>query len=191
MKAEIENIVIDKIKEGDYSACNYIVDKYKSFVFNICLRIIRNREDAEEVAQDSFINAFKAIHNFKHESRFSTWLYRIAYNNAVSRTRSKKIFMDDIGEHDMDSIHLASNPDGFENLRKADRRQVLKKAMENLNEEENLLVSLYYFGENSIAEVSDITGMESNYIKVKIHRTRRKLFRNISETMGVKIEDIL
>ena len=76
MKAEIENIVIEKIKKGDYNACNFIVDKYKGFVYNICIRIIKNREDAEEVAQDSFIKAFKSINGFKHESKFSTWLYR-------------------------------------------------------------------------------------------------------------------
>ena len=92
MKAEIENIVIEKIKGGDYNACNFIVDKYKSFVFNICILIVKNREDAEELAQDSFIKAFKSIEWFKHESKFSTWLYRITFNNAVSKTRNKKIF---------------------------------------------------------------------------------------------------
>jgi RNA polymerase sigma-70 factor (ECF subfamily) len=128
---------------------------------------------------------------FKHESKFSTWLYRITYNNAISKTRNKKIFEDEITENVIDSIHLSSVSDGFENLNRVDRRKILKNAMEKLSEEENLLISLYYFEENSIAEVSEITGLETNYIKVKVHRTRKKLYHSLSEIMGVKIEDIL
>jgi RNA polymerase sigma-70 factor (ECF subfamily) len=191
MKAEIENIIIDKIKSGDYNACNFIVDKYKAFVFNICIRIVKNREDAEEVAQDSFIKAFKSIDGFKHESKFSTWLYRITFNNAVSKTRNKKIFKNEINESEADSINLSSVSEGLENLKKSDRKSVLKNAMEKLNEKEQLLITLYYFEENSITEVSDITGLETNYIKVKVHRARKKLYHSISEVMGIKMEDVL
>jgi RNA polymerase sigma-70 factor (ECF subfamily) len=191
MKAEIENIVIDKIKKGDYSACNFIVDKYKSFVYNICIKIIKNREDAEEVAQDSFIKAFKSINGFKHESKFSTWLYRITYNNAISKTRNKKIFKNEINETMVDSIHISSISEGLENLNRVDRKKVLRNAMDRLSEEEQLLISLYYFEENSMDEVSEITGLEANYIKVKVHRTRKKLYHSISEVMGIKMEDLL
>src|SRR5210317_2552994 len=116
MKAEIENIVIEKIKGGDYSACNFIVDKYKAFVFNICIRIVKNREDAEEVAQDSFIKAFKSIEKFKNESKFSTWLYRITFNNAISKTRNKKIFKNDLNENVADSVNHSHISDGLESL---------------------------------------------------------------------------
>lgn len=191
MKAEIENIVIEKIKGGDYGACNFIVDKYKSFVFNICIRIVKNREDAEEVAQDSFIKAFKSIEKFKNESKFSTWLYRITFNNAISKTRNKKIFKSDLDENVVDTVSHSHISDGLESLNRIDRKKVLKRAMENLNEEENLLVSLYYFEENSVAEVSDITGYEQNYIKVKIHRARKKLYNGLSQVMGIKMEDVL
>lgn len=191
MKAEIEDIVIQKIRLGDYNACNFIVDKYKSFVFNICMQIVRNREDAEELAQDSFIKAFKSIGGFKQESRFSTWLYRISFNNAISKTRSRTIFKKEIDDNVADSENFSSGSDGFESLSRADRKKVLRKAMENLSEEENLLISLYYFEENSIAEVSEITGMETNYIKVKVHRARKKLYNSLSEVMGIKMEDVL
>lgn len=191
MKAEIENIVIDKIKGGDFSACNFIVDKYKAFVFNICIRIVKNKEDAEEVAQDSFVKAFKSIDGFKHESKFSTWLYRITFNNAISKTRGKKVFNSEINESVSESANLSHVSNGLENLNRIDRKIVLKKAMEKLSEEENLLVSLYYFEENSIAEVSDITGLEVNYIKVKVHRARKKLYHSLSEIMGIKMEDVL
>ena len=191
MKAEIENIVIEKIKGGDYNACNYIVDKYKTFVFNICIRIVRNREDAEEVAQDSFIKAFKSIDSFKYESKFSTWLYRIAFNNAVSKTRSKKFFNADLDDNVFDSVNHTSVSEGLDRLNRIDRKKVLRGAMNHLNEEERLLISLYYFEENSITEVADITGLEGNYIKVKVHRARKKLYNSLSQVMGIQMEDVL
>jgi RNA polymerase sigma factor (sigma-70 family) len=191
MKDDIEDIIIGKIKDGDFSACRYIVDKYKSFVFNIALRILRNREDSEEVAQDSFIKAFKAIDTFRYQSKFSTWLYRITFNNAISRTRQKKFFQEEINEEITGLNYMTVCADGLENLNRLDRRTILKKAIDNLNEEESLLISLYYYEENSMAEVAQITGMDENLIKVKVHRARKKLHNILLELMGVKQEDIL
>ncbi len=191
MKEEIEEIIIGKIKTGDFSACRYIVDKYKSFVFNIALRIVRNREDAEEVAQDSFIKAFKAIDSFKYQSKFSTWLYRITFNHAISRTRQKKFFQEEINEEITELKYLSVCADGLENLNRLDRRNILRKVMENLSTEENLLISLYYYEENSMAEVAQIVGLDENLVKVKIHRTRKKLHDLLFDLLGVKQEDIL
>ncbi|MBR9999573.1 MAG: sigma-70 family RNA polymerase sigma factor [Cyclobacteriaceae bacterium] len=191
MKEEIEDIIIGKIKSGDLSACRYIVDKYKSFVFNIALRILKNREDAEEVAQDSFVKAFKAIDTFKYQSKFSTWLYRITFNNAISRTRQKKFFQEEINEDITESKYLTVCADGLENLNRQDRRNILRSAIENLNKEESLLISLYYYEENSMAEVADITGLDENLVKVKIHRARKKLHNTLFELLGVKQEDVL
>lgn len=191
MKEEIEDIIIGKIKSGDLSACRYIVDKYKSFVFNIALRILKNREDAEEVAQDSFVKAFKAIDTFKYQSKFSTWLYRITFNNAISRTRQKKFFQEEINEDITESKYLTVCADGLENLNRQDRRNILRSAIENLNKEESLLISLYYYEENSMAEVADITGLDENLVKVKIHRARKKLHNTLFELLGVKQVDVL
>jgi RNA polymerase sigma-70 factor (ECF subfamily) len=76
--------------EGDSSAYAAIVDKHKEMVFTIAVKIVRNQQDAEEVAQDVFVKAFHALATFKGDAKFSTWLYRIAYNTAISATRRKK-----------------------------------------------------------------------------------------------------
>jgi len=191
MKEEIEDIIIDKIKKGELSACRYIVDKYKSFVFNIALRILKQREEAEEVAQDSFIKAFKAIESFKYQSKFSTWLYRITFNNAVSRTRQKKIFQEEINEDITESINVSVVANGLENLNRLDRKKVLNSAMEKLTKEENLLISLYYYQENTMAEVAEVTGLVENLVKVKVHRARKKLHSMLTDLLGIKQEDIL
>lgn len=191
MKEEIEDIIIGKIKNGDFNACRYIVDKYKSFVFNIALRILKNREDSEEVAQDSFIKAFKAIDSFKYQSKFSTWLYRITFNNAISRTRQKKFFQVEINEEIIELKYLSACADGFENLNRNDRRNILRNAIENLSQEESLLISLYYYEENSMAEVAEVVGLDENLVKVKIHRARKKLHDLLLDLQGVKQEDML
>ena len=191
MKEEIEDIIIGKIKTGDFNACRYIVDKYKSFVFNIAMRILRNREDSEEVAQDSFIKAFKSIDSFKYQSKISTWLYRITFNNAISRTRQRKFFQEEINEEIIEMKSISVCADGFENLNRHDRRNILRNAMENLSQEESLLISLYYYEENSMAEVAEIVGLDENLVKVKIHRARKKLHDLLLDLQGVKQEDIL
>ena len=89
MREDIEYIVINKVVNGDELAYRYIIDRYKNFVFNIAFKVLRNHEDAEEVAQDSFLKAYKALEDFKGDCKFSTWLYRIVFNTAVSKTRKK------------------------------------------------------------------------------------------------------
>lgn len=82
---------IDKIIAGDTESYAIIVNRHKDMVFTIVNRILRSREDAEEIAQDVFLKAFQSLQKFKREAKFSTWLYRIAYNTAISKTRKKKI----------------------------------------------------------------------------------------------------
>jgi RNA polymerase sigma-70 factor (ECF subfamily) len=190
MKDELEEIVIDKIRRGDVNAFRYIVDKYKSFVFNISIKILRNREDAEESAQDTFIKAFKSIGEFRHESKFSTWLYRITFNNAIARTRKKVITTESI-EMEGELKNVSEVTESMESLSQNERTEFVKKAMELLNEEDAILINLYYWQDNSMAEVAAVTGLEENLVKVKIHRARQKLNKNLSDCLGIKIEDLL
>ena len=80
MKFKDDNFYLKKVLKGETAAYSKIVDKHKSLVFSIALKFLRNTEDAEEVAQDTFLKAYQSLDKFKSESKFSTWLYRIAYN---------------------------------------------------------------------------------------------------------------
>lgn len=90
MTREEEERLIRRIKEGHIEAFAPLVEHYKRSIYVLVLRIVEQREEAEEVAQDVFLKAFQAIHSFDHRSRFSTWLYRIACNTALSTVRSRK-----------------------------------------------------------------------------------------------------
>ena len=191
MKDELEEIVIDKIRNGDARSFRYLVDKYKVFVFNISLKILKNREEAEESAQDSFMKAFKSIKEFRKESRFSTWLYRVAFNNAIARTRKKMLATESIDAPEGEFKAVSEVAGAIEALSQGERSVFVKKAMDMLSEEESILINLYYWQDNSMAEVSTVTGLYENLVKVKIHRARQKLQRNLSDCLGIKIEDIL
>jgi RNA polymerase sigma-70 factor (ECF subfamily) len=79
----------------------------------------------------------------------------------------------------------------LESVSRGDRAIFVKKALEMLNEEDSLLINLYYWQDNSMAEVATVTGLDENLVKVKIHRARQKLQKNLSESLGVKMEDLL
>jgi len=85
-----DNIYIQKILKGDKNAFAFVVNKYKQMVFSVSIRILRNREDAEESAQDTFIKVYSCMNDYNGKASFSTWLYRIAYTTAISKLRKRK-----------------------------------------------------------------------------------------------------
>ena len=91
MEISTDQIYIDKILQGDSNAYAYLIDKYKNMAYTIAIKIVKNTEDAEEVAQDSFLKAFQKLETFKGDSKFSTWLYTIIYRNAISKTKPASI----------------------------------------------------------------------------------------------------
>ena len=91
MEAKEDQIYIERVLKGDTNAFSHLINKYKDMVFTLVIKIVKSREDAEEVAQDSFIKAYQKLDSFKGQSKFSTWLYTIAYRNAMTKLRKKKL----------------------------------------------------------------------------------------------------
>src|ERR1035437_5059789 len=98
MKFETDTFYLQQIMTGNVRAYAILVEKHKEMVFSIALKILHNREDAEEIAQDVFVKAYQSLANFKNEAKFSTWLYRIVYNTAISKVRKKKIELSPLDE---------------------------------------------------------------------------------------------
>ena len=91
MNTSTDQIYIERVLNGKINDFAYLVNRYKNMVFTLALNIVKSREDAEEIAQDSFLKAFQQLHTFKGNSKFSTWLYTIVYRNSVSMLRKKKL----------------------------------------------------------------------------------------------------
>lgn len=174
-----EYSLIDQILAGEQHLYAELVNRYKSYAFTIALKILENKPEAEEAAQDAFIKAYHHLRNFNRESKFSTWLYRIAFNTAISYKRKRKARPDDpFGRASLQSIEnviieYGQGGDGM--LERSDKKKFINLAMSKLNEADRLALNLFYLQEFSLEEIADITGMQANTVKVRVHRARQRL----------------
>ena len=163
-----ENELIDRILAGKQEPYARLVENYQRFAFTIALKILNNRPEAEEATQDAFIKAFHYLKNFNKKARFSTWLYRIVFNTAVSYKRKNRTILSSIEYHD-------KADDTEQSLEKNDKQAFVLKAMDKLNEADRLAIQLYYIKEFSMDEVAELMGQNMNTLKVRIHRARQRL----------------
>lgn len=152
-----------------------LLKRYQRPVHSMIRQIINCREDAEELTQDVFIKAFKSLDKFRGDCSLSTWLYRIAYNTAISATRKKDHHMSDI-----DDSYLNNIPDDIadrvlEKMEDEIQLQRLEAAIDLLDIEAKALISLYYTEDKSVNEISEILQLSPDNVKVKLFRTRKKL----------------
>jgi RNA polymerase sigma-70 factor (ECF subfamily) len=171
---------IKRVLNGDIDCFACLIDKYNRQVFTLMYRIIGNREDAEELAQDAFITAFSKLEKFEGKSSFSTWLYSIAYNLAVSATRKRRPPTMPIEEYrtgdDADDNDIADSIDDTPAM-----VELLEAALELLSTDEKALVTLFYQEDKSLDEITKITGLSMSNAKVKLHRARKHLMKIINE----------
>ncbi|MCB0397097.1 MAG: RNA polymerase sigma factor [Flavobacteriales bacterium] len=191
MQAQNDEYYIEQVRGGNIAAFETLINRYKGMTMNLAIRIVRNREDAEEVAQDAFLKAFKAIHDFRSDSRFSTWLYSIVYRTAVSKTRKKIIDTADIDDHlisDKIAVHI---DDQLEEMKATERKHYLRKALDELAQDESALLTLYYLEEQSVEEIVQITGLTESNVKTKLYRARKKLMLILEGMLKNEIRSIL
>src|SRR4051812_44198556 len=162
--------VIDRILAGERDLYAGLVDRYKSYTFTIAMKILQNRPEAEEAAQDAFIKAFHHLKGFNRQSKFSTWLYRIAFNTAISYKRKHRQQFQSI-----ENAVIEYSPDAEGALEKTDRKKFLNLAMGKLNEADRTALTLFYLQEFSLEEIAEIMSMQANTIKVRIHRARQRV----------------
>ncbi len=166
-----EKETIARVLQGEQHAFAVIVEHYKDKVFALVFRMMRQRETAEEVTQDIFIKVFQNLSSFKEQSAFSTWLYRIAYNTAISEIRKRKLIFQELSEHYFVSLKDDSSEKEIEEQRIGE----LNRLVSALPPEEAALITLFYHDDKSMEEISRITGISLSNAKIKIHRTRNKL----------------
>lgn len=188
MEQKNDSWYVERVLKGDTQYFSYFVEKYKDIVFSIAMKVLRNREDAEEMAQESFIKAFKSLHTFKGEAKFSTWLYRITYNNCISEVRKKKVKF--VSAED---VQISDEPEemNLDGIPAENRAKYVKAALEKLPEDEYTLILLYYFDDKSVEEIGEITKMTESKLKVKLFRARKKLYAILNDMLKEEIYTIL
>ncbi|MCX7876587.1 MAG: RNA polymerase sigma factor [Melioribacteraceae bacterium] len=171
MKNLSDNDIIESIKKGNVSDFSLLVDRYKDRTFSLLKRMLKNEMDAEEVMQDSFLKVYKSLSSFRGDSKFSTWLYKISYNSALTFLSSKK------RKEEQDFISIDENFD----LVKLDNEiysttenvnQYILKLIDKLPIKNAIVLILFYVDGFSINEISNVMGISLVNTKVLLHRSR-------------------
>ena len=191
MEKKTDEYYIREILKGDSGSFSALVEKYSHLAFSLSMKILNQREDAEEAAQDAFIKAYNSLSSFKSSSTFRTWFFRIVYNTSISRLRTRKnieVKLDDIKISDRE---IQSTESTVEQLNTFDRQRFLMAGLERLEHEEQVLLKMYYYDDFSMDEISTIAGLTLSNVKVKIHRSRKKLLQELTLVLKDEVISIL
>ncbi|MGN8058750.1 RNA polymerase sigma factor [Pedobacter sp. 22163] len=185
-----DDYYLDSALRGERAGLEYMVNAYRDMAYTIAIRIVSNAEDAEEVVQDSFLKAFKYLDQFKRASKFSTWLYRIVYNTALTKRGSKNPLTQRWEDDDEYGEFVSDENDGLNSLAEADRKKYITLAISKLKQQDQLIITLHYIAGKSISEITEIMKMKSSAIKMRLLRSREKLERELARLLNNEINEL-
>ncbi|AZI24976.1 sigma-70 family RNA polymerase sigma factor [Pedobacter sp. G11] len=185
-------MLIQNVLNGDSAQYALLVKRHQRFVFTLALRFAKNREDAEEIAQDCFIKAYKALGTFKQTAKFSTWLYTITYTTAMTFLRRKRLETSSINDEEtflqLENHTSSFNANGYE---RQDSHKYLNQAIQMLMPDDATIITLFYQGEQSLEEIGEMLNVEPNTIKVKLHRARHRLKEKLQYLLQDEVKELL
>ena len=191
MKNQDDKHIIKQIQKGDVALFASLIDKYKHMVFTLSMQIVKNEADAEEVAQDAFFKAYKNISHFEGRSSFSTWIYRIAYHEAISKIRKKQVKETSYDQENNTPKHNNLIEHEHQDLENDDRSRFLKLALSKMKGEEATILTLFYYEDKKVDEIAKITGLTSSNVKVKLHRGRQNLLTELRSLLDREVNSLL
>lgn len=181
--------LIERVLKGEASAYKVLVERYQNYVFTIVLRILKDWQLAEEVAQDVFLKAYKRLNAYEQRAKFSSWLYAIAYRSAIDKKRLKP---HPAAAAQEDGQWLALPDHQFQDPQEAmethDRHALLHEAIQRLKPEDAALITLFYFEELSVQEVAQALGLTETNVKTKLHRIRERLRHQLAPVWDAALE---
>jgi RNA polymerase sigma factor (sigma-70 family) len=190
LESDIE--LIRQVLAGNQSAYADLVKRHKRYVFTLALRFAKNRENAEEIAQDCFVKAYKGLSSFQQQSKFTTWLYTIVYTTSMTFLRKKKLetYSMDTGDVFMQVNHIAfdskTNP-----AEQRSQSYYVNLAIGKLLPDDAAILTLFYQGEQSLEEIAAVMAMETNTVKVKLHRARHRLKEKLESLLKEEVRELL
>lgn len=170
-----EDELLKKAALGDPAGIAYLVNTYKDFAFTIAMGIVSNREDAEEVVQDSFVKAFAALRKFNNNAKFSSWLYKIVYNTSITKIQYRKPQPVPFETQYAAGLPGFSENQSWDALIATERKKYVTLLLNELAAEDRTIITLHYIAEKSIGEICDILGMNKSAIKMRLLRGRKQL----------------
>jgi RNA polymerase sigma factor (sigma-70 family) len=192
MQSKLSDIeLIEQTLAGDQSAYADLVKRHQRFVFTLALRFAKTREDAEEIAQDCFIKAYRSLGTFQRNSKFTTWLYSIVYTTSMTFLRKKRVETDSID--DENTYVQLENHGGYDvnDAENKSRSYYLNQAIAQLLPDDATIITLFYKGEQSLEEIGATMGIEPNTVKVKLFRARQRLKEKLERLLKHEVNELI
>ena len=164
-----DQLIVSQIVSGQKDLFRLLVRQHEKAVYGMGLSFFRNSEDACDFTQDVFLKAYRSLSRFEGRSRFSTWLYKIAYNTALNEVNRRKEYHS-LAEEDADKLTGSDTPEG-KALRNA-AKEAVRAAVEELPERFRICIDLFFFYDRSYQEIEVITGLPVNTIKSHVFRAK-------------------
>jgi RNA polymerase sigma factor (sigma-70 family) len=193
MQSKLSDIaLIEQTLAGNQAAYADLVKRHQRFVFSLAMRFAKRREDAEEIAQDCFIKAYRSLSSFQQQSKFSTWLYSIVYTTAMTFLRKKRVDTTSIDD-DEAYIQIAHQPSGYDenNVENKSRSHYLNQAIDQLLPDDATIITMFYKGEQSLEEIAQAMGIEANTVKVKLFRARQRLKEKLERNLKHEVNELI
>jgi RNA polymerase sigma-70 factor (ECF subfamily) len=191
-----EALLVRRVQTGDEMAFREIVERYQAKIYSIIYGILRNHNDAEDIAQQVFAKVYFSIRNFDFRSSLLTWIYKITVNECYDYLRKKKVrklvYESDFSEEDalrMENSDAAIEPAGPIDERLANR-DLVTKLLAKIPEEDRSLLMLKEVEGHSVEELAQMTGMNENTIKVKLFRARQKLLKSAQRLLRIPARSV-
>ncbi len=176
-----EENIIRNCLNGDADSYSILVDRYKTMIYNVAFRMVGDEDTAKDIAQESFIAAYKGLGQFRFGSKFSTWIYSIALNKCRDHLKLEK---DSVSTDEISDIMPASGTSPERATAEEQSKDMLQRALNALPAEYRRVLILKHIEELDYREIADITGMSITALKVRAHRGREML-KKILEDAGV------
>jgi RNA polymerase sigma-70 factor (ECF subfamily) len=193
MQSKLSDIeLIEQTLAGNQFAYADLVKRHQRFVFTLAMRFAKGREDAEEIAQDCFVKAYRSLASFQGQSKFSTWLYSIVYTTAMTFLRKKRVDTDSIDDEGT-FVQVESHESAYDtnNIENKSRSFYLNQAIEQLLPDDATIITLFYKGEQSLEEIAQTMGIETNTVKVKLFRARQRLKEKLERNLKHEVKELI
>lgn len=186
---KMDNLYIKKVLSGDHNSFSYFVKTYKRFAFSISYAILKDKNLTEEVVQDSFVKAFRQLRTFKQESKFQTWFGRIVINESLRAVKTRSIDYTVYEEIPGETIEILNG--SIETLTQEEQKYYISTVFECLTTNEALALELFYLQENSIDEITKLTGWTESKIKMLLLRGRRSFYSHLKKILKTEVKEII
>ena len=180
-----EKALIQRAQKGNHDAFAALVDEHQRYVYNLALRVVKDENEAPDLTQETFVRAWTALPNFKGQSQFRTWLYRIVTNLCYNRLPNLRRSLNDLGDDVMEDIPETNFNSPASEFESNETRQHLKEAIQGLDANYQLLITLRYQNELSYEEIASTLNLPLGTVKTGIFRAKEQLRKSL-----VQLEEI-